>query len=132
MPVAIAYNSQDVSAFPQTVNDSSGVLAGRVVVAGTAEGQVKNPGAANAAKIIGVTGHAAADKENVSVYDKGILHCVSSGAIAVGDYVNIASTAGDVKPVSETAGTINTLGIARSATTGASQYVKVQIQIQLR
>jgi Uncharacterized conserved protein (DUF2190) len=132
MPVPVAYNSQDISAFPQTVNDSSGVLANRVVVAGTGAEQVKRPAAANASKIIGVAGHDAADTENVSVYNSGLVYCVSSAAISVGDYVNIASTAGDVKTVSETAGTINTFGIARSAATAGSQYVKVQIQIQLR
>jgi Uncharacterized conserved protein (DUF2190) len=132
MPVPVAYNSQDISAFPQTVNDSSGVLANRVVVTATGAEQVKNPGAANAPKIIGVAGYDAADKENVSVYNAGLVWCVSSAAISVGDYVNVASTAGDVKTVSETAGTINVLGIARSAATAGSQYVKVQIQIQLR
>lgn len=133
MPVPVAYNSQDISAFPQTVNDASGVLANRVVVAGTGAEQVKRPAAANASKIIGIAGHDAADGTNVSVYNAGLVWGVSSAtAINVGDYVNVSSTAGDLKPVSETAGTQNVLGIARSATTAVNQYVKVQIQIQLR
>lgn len=128
--VAVAVNSQDVSAFPQTVNDSSGVLQHCALVAGTAANQVKRPAAANAAKFIGVAGHDAADGEDVSVYSFGIVNMIASAAIAVGDYVNIADTTGKVKTGSETAGTQNIIGIARSVASGDGKYVKVQLLSQ--
>lgn len=130
--VAIAVNSQDISAFPQKVNDATGVIKHAVLVAGTSENQVKNPAAANADKVVGVAGHAAADQVDVSVYDKGIVNLIAASAIAVGDYVNIADTTGRVKTISEAAGTANVVGIARSAAGAAGAYVKVQLQIGLR
>lgn len=133
MPVAVAYNSQDISAFPQKVNDSAGVLACRVLVAGTNASEVKNAAGANAGKIIGVAGHDADNGADVSVYDKGLVHCVAASAIAVGDTVNIAGTTGKVKTVSEASTTVvYPVGIARSATTADNQYVKVQLQIGSR
>lgn len=134
MAPAVAVNRQNISDFPQTVNDASGVLAFCALVAGTAENQVKRPAAANASKFIGVADHDAANGEDVSVIDKGIVYMRASAAvIAVGDYVNVADTTGRVKTAGEAANTANVLGIARSATTGTiDQYVKVLLQPQLR
>lgn len=133
MPVAVAVNSQDVSAFPQKVNDAAGVLANRVLVAGTNANEVKNPAAANASKIIGVAGHDAANGEDVSIYSFGIVNCVAASAIAVGDYVNVAGTTGKVKTISEASTTVvYPVGIARSATTADTQYVKVQLSLGSR
>ncbi len=132
MAVAVAYNSQDVSAFPQRVNHADGVLAHRVLVAGAQADQVTRPAAANADKIIGVAGHTAPNGEDVSVYDYGVVNLVAASAIAVGDYVNIGDTEGRVKTVSEDAGTANLVGIARSAASAAGQYVRVKLIIGSR
>jgi predicted RecA/RadA family phage recombinase len=129
---AVAVNSRDVSAIPQRVNDAAGVLAHRVLVAGTGVDQVKRPAAANAAKLIGVAGHDAADTEDVSVYSHGVMNLVAASAIAVGDYVNVADAEGRVKTVSETAGTQNVVGIARGVATANGQLIKVDLQFHLR
>lgn len=127
--VAVAYNSQAVSAFPQRVNDAANVLAHRVLVAGTGPGEVKRPAAANAGKIIGVAGHDEANTRDVSVYNWGVMNLVAASAIAVGDYVNIADAEGRVKTVSEAAGVVVfVVGIARGAASAAGQYVPVQLQ----
>ena len=128
--VAVAYNSQDVSAFSQSVNDASGVLAHRVLVAGTSGGEVKRPIGANAGKIIGIAGHDEANGRDVSVYNFGTMNLVAASAIAVGDYVNIADAEGRVKTVSEAAGTVVfVVGIARGAAGVAGQYVPVMLQL---
>lgn len=129
MANAVIVNSQDISAMPQTVNDSLGVLAGRVLVPGTGKLQVKRPAAANA-KGIGVAGHDCAHLEDVSVYNHGLAWLVASANIAVADDVNIADTAGRVKTVSEAGGTaIQRVGVARSAVVdGADTLVLVELK----
>lgn len=127
--VAVAYNSQDVSAFPQRVNDAGNVLASRVVVAGTNAGEVKRPVGANAGKIVGIAGHDEVNGRDVSVYNFGTMNLVAASAIAVGDYVNIADVEGRVKTVSEAVGTaVYVVGIARGSASVAGQYVPVMLQ----
>jgi hypothetical protein len=126
--VAIAVNSQDVSATPMKVNDASGVLAGRVLVAGTNADECKRPAAANA-EGIAIAGHDADNGQDVSAYDFGYMNLVTASAIAVNDNVNIANVEGRVKAVSEAAGVVvHRVGKARSAATAAGQYVKVKLK----
>lgn len=129
---AVAVNSRDVSAVPQRVNDASGLLAHRVVVAGSGVDEVKRPAAANANKLIGVAGHDAANGEDCSIYSVGVMNLVAAAAIAVGDYVNVADAEGRVKTVSEVANTANVVGIARGVATAAGQLIKVDLQFHLR
>ncbi len=124
---AVAYNSLDTSAFPQKVNDAAGVLAHRVLVAGTGPGEVKRPAAANV-EGLAIAGHDATNGQDVSAYRVGIFNLVAAAAIAVNDNVNIADVEGRVKTVSEAAGVVvQRVGKARGSASAAGQYIPVLV-----
>lgn len=123
------FNSLGIALAPRRVNDAGGVTLHEAVVQGTNEGEVKNPAAANANKVIGLVERlgpkngANTDDVGVRVMGEGIG--IANAAIAVGDYVNIAATTGRLKTISEAVNTANVVGIAQSAATAAGDQVRV-------
>ncbi|MCX8036171.1 MAG: DUF2190 family protein [Candidatus Sumerlaeia bacterium] len=116
------------------VTDTGGVPAYRVVVCGTNAGECALPGAANAAKILGVTVHGQSLKgQNVAVRKAGIARVTAAGAIALGAPVNIAGTTGKIKAISETSGTkINCLGFAETAASADGDIIEVFLALHER
>lgn len=126
----VTFNTQNISPKPRKVNDSSGILAHRVVVEGTNPREVARPGGANAGGIEGVAIHDAANGEHVAVMDKGEAICIASGAITKDAYVNIANTEGRVKAVSEASTTLTyILGRAKTAAGANGDQITVALNI---
>lgn len=117
-----------------TITDASGVGANLVVVQDTNDGECALPGAANAAKVLGVTTHAQSNQnEGVSVRKAGIASVVAAGAISVGDPVNVAGTSGKVKAVNEAASTkVNCLGFAETTAAADGDIIDVFISVHER
>lgn len=117
-----------------TITDSGGVGANLVVVQGTNDGECALPGAANAAKILGVTSFSQPNQgRSVSVRKAGIARVVAAGAVNAGDPVNVAGTSGKVKAVNESAGTLaNCLGFAETSATADDDIIEVFISIHER
>lgn len=109
------------------VNNTNGVGANVVVVQDTNAYEAKLPGAANAGKILGVTIEStSATGRGCNVRMGGIAYVKVASAVAVGDLVNIADTAGRIKKVSEAAGTVvYVLGQALTAASNANEMVEV-------
>lgn len=105
------------------------ITANAVVVEGTADGQVKLPGAADAGSIVGVALHAAAAGEQIQVaMPPSTVECVASAAIARGAYVSIAATSGTIKTAAPSAGAnTNLVGIARQAAGAANDLISVSL-----
>jgi len=71
--------------------------------------------------------------KNVRVAKAGIARVIAAGAIAVGDWVNVADNQGRVKTVSEAAGTlVNVLGQAETAAANAGDIIHVALNIHSR
>lgn len=123
------FNSYGIPAAPRKVNDAGGVTLHEVVVQGTNEGEVKNPAAANASKVIGAVEWLGpkngANGDDVGVRVLGEALCIANAAIAVGDYVTIAGTTGRVQTNAAAANTGNIVGIAQAAATAAGDQVRV-------
>lgn len=124
------FNSYGIPAAPRKVNDAGGVTLHAVVVQGTNEGEVKQPAAANAPKIIGSVQRlgpkngANGDDVGVQVFGEAIF--IAQAAIAVGDYVTTAVTnLTRVQTNAAAANTGNIVGIAQSAATAAGDQVRV-------
>lgn len=123
------FNSYGIPAAPRKVNDAGGVTVHQVVVQGTNEGEVKNPAAANASKVVGVVDYVGplngANGDTVGVRVLGEGMCIANAAIAVGDYVEVSGTNGRVKTNAETANTGNIVGIAQSVATAGGDQIRV-------
>jgi hypothetical protein len=121
------------------ITDAAGVLANRAVVQGTNAGEVAKPGAANAGKFVGITQEAqATQNKSVLVKESGRSFAVASGAIAVGDAVNIGDTTGKVASCQTgyvatpgTAALVYCIGFARTAATADGDIIEIQIQPHL-
>lgn len=107
--------------------DAAGVGANLVVVQGTNEYECKKPTAANEGKILGVTTEAqTTQNRQVRVMHVGVARITASGAIAVGDTVNIAGSSGKIKTANEAAGTlINSVGQALQAASADGDIIDV-------
>ncbi|MFP4382082.1 MAG: hypothetical protein ACLFUS_16395 [Candidatus Sumerlaeia bacterium] len=115
------------------ITDSEGVGVGLVVVQGTNAGECQLPAAANAGSILGVTTHSQSlQNQNVSVRKAGIARAIASGAINVGDPVNIAGASGKVKAVSESGAQVNCLGFAETAAAADGDIIEVFISLHER
>lgn len=125
-------NSLGIPSKTRRVNDTAGVLKNRVVVQGTGPYEVKNPAAANASKIEGVVEYLGprngGNSDDVGVRNKGEAVCIAASAIAVGDYVNIADTAGRVKAVSEALGVVVFL-VGRAVTSAAALGDEITVNL---
>lgn len=117
-----------------STEDATGVGAYRVVVQGANAGEALLPAAANDASILGVTVHSQSRQGgHVAVRKAGIARVVAAGAIALGDAVNVADSAGQVKTVSEALGTlVNILGFAETAAAAAGDVIEVFISMHTR
>ncbi len=101
------------------VAGAGGVTKYAVVVAGANDGEVVLPGGAGAGKIIGVAQHDASAGQEVRVMLAGRTHIRANGAVSMGDFLMIASSAGDVMRAAPPAHTadapaINIVGIAQN------------------
>lgn len=96
-----AHNTLDIPAKTYTINDPAGSERFRVLVQGVGAMEVKRPAGANASKIRGVAERTRPDGDGVSVRSEGEYPVRIAGPVAVGDYLNIANAAGDVKTVDE-------------------------------
>ena len=102
------------------ITTGGGVTKYRAVVPGTNDGECKLPTGANQLAL-GITQEAQpSQNENVAVRKYGISRAYASGVITKGDYVEVASAAGDLRkadlatvPVSATLH--NVLGVAESS-----------------
>ncbi len=66
--------------------------------------------------------------KRIGLVRKGRFPCIASGAISLGDVVNIADAFGRVKTVNEAAGTvINAVGIALTPASAANDIVEVDV-----
>jgi hypothetical protein len=118
------------------ITDAAGVLIFRAVVQDAAAGDVKKPAAANAVGFVGVTQEAQAiQNRSVLVKEAGRTFVVAAGAIAVGDYVNIADATGKVASCNATviaapgaASATYVLGVARTAAAADGDLIEVEIQ----
>lgn len=100
----VAHNTLDIPAKTYTINDPTGSDRDRVLVQGVGAMEVKRPAGANAGKIRGVAVGTRKNGEGVSVRTEGEAPVRIASAVAVGDYINVANVAGDVKTVSEAVG----------------------------
>ena len=109
------------------------ITAGAVVVFDTSTaGEVDLPAAAKCDKIAGVALTDAASGDMIAVIKSGIVKCNAGGTIAIGDYVEVGSTAGKVTAIPATeaiARTAHALGIATSAGVDEGN-VLVEIRMQ--
>lgn len=105
------------------------ITAHRCVVEGTADGQVKPPGAANAVGFVGVSIAGAADKARVPLAEAGdFARVLCNGNVARGDWLRIHSSAGDVAAVADAAasGVNHIVGRAKSdGTTGQMIWMQI-------
>lgn len=70
---------------------------------------------------------------SIQVAKEGIVRCIAAGAIAAGDWVNVADNQGRVKTVNEVAGTlVNVIGLAETAATQAGDIIQVSLQMHSR
>lgn len=126
----VTSNTQNISPKPRKVNDSSGVLAKRVVVQGTNPRECARPSGANAGNIEGVAIHDADNGQHVGVQNEGEAILIAAGAIALNADVNIANAEGRVKTVSEATGTvIQYVGKAKTAATASGDQIAVALNI---
>ena len=116
------------------ITDASGVGANLVVVQDTNDGECALPGAANAAKILGVTTFAQSNQDkSVSLRKAGVARVVASGSISAGDPVNIAGTSGKIKTVNESGGTlVNCLGFAETSASADGDIIDVFLSVHQR
>lgn len=100
-----------------------------VVVEGTADGQVKLPGAADAGSIVGVAMEAGAIGDIIAVaLPPSTVPCIASAAITRGVEVSIAAVTGTVKASAPAAGANSYLvGRAQNSVTTAGDQVSVQL-----
>lgn len=126
----MAFNTWSAIARTFQVNDGAGVARNRVVVQGTNAYEVKNPAASNASKIRGITEFASGNSGYVTVRRGGSYRATAASAIAVGDYVNIADTAGRVKTINEAASTVvYIVGEAMTAASASGDEVDVDLKL---
>jgi len=112
------------------VEESAGVAAHRVVVAGIASGSCLLPDAANAGRILGITTHAQPREDAaVGVRKAGVALVQTSAAVAVGDPVVVADTQGRVAPAEADGGLANVVGFAETAASGADELIEVFLSI---
>jgi hypothetical protein len=79
------------------VIEAAGITKYRAVVPGTNDGECKLPTGSNQLSL-GITQEAQADQnENVAVRKYGISRAYASGTVTKGDYVEVASAAGDLR-----------------------------------
>lgn len=124
----VAFNTWDSISRTKKVNDPAGVVQYRAVVQGTNAGEIKNPAAANAGKIRGITEANASDGQLVAVRRGGSYLATAASPIAVGDYVNIADTAGRLKTAGEAAATREIVGEAETAAGALGDVFEVNLK----
>jgi hypothetical protein len=116
------------------VATEGGILANRVVVAGTNSGECTLPGAANAGAILGVTvfGQPEAGR-SISVRKAGTVEVAAAGAIAAGAPVNIADAQGRVKAINESTGTkVQCIGFAETGSAAAGDLIEIMLSFHER
>ena len=116
------------------ITDASGVGANLVVVQGTNAGECAAPAAENAGAILGVTVHSQTlQNQNVSIRKAGIARVVASGAVSVGDPVNVAGTSGKIQTITvDASGKANCLGFAETAAAADGDIIEVFISLHER
>ena len=125
-----AHNTLDIPAKTYTVNDPTGSERFRVLVQGVGAMEVKRPAGANAGKIRGVAVGSRPNGEGVSVRSEGEYPVRIAAPVAVGDLVNVANAAGDIKPVNEAASTRVFL-VGEALTAGGQAGDRVVVDLKL-
>lgn len=98
------------------------------LVAGASEGSAKYPTAAGEGGFVGFVQETGSADESLLFIKEGISEAIASGLIAKGDYVEIASSAGDVQTANPAPGqTTNIIGIAQGAVVSGESKVDVWI-----
>lgn len=99
-----------------TYTAEGAITQGMALVEGTADGQAKAPGAADAGSFVGFAMHAAASGEQVQVAGPGCYaRAISDGTVTRGAQCAIAGTTGKLKAVT----TADTYVVAQACTAGA-------------
>lgn len=128
-------NDLGIDAFTYSVSDTAGVARRRVVVRNATSSSnkyftCKNPAGANAAAAVlaGITRAGANDTEQVGVSQYGYEECEAASAITQYAVVNVADTVGRVKAATESAGTINVVGVAMQSAAAAGDIIMVDLK----
>lgn len=102
----MAFEGNDILSLGYRAEGVSGIGAHLAVVAGTADDQVKLPGAANAAGFVGFSLDAqATEGKHISVREAGTCIAIAAGAIDRGNLCKIAGTSGKITPIATTGAT---------------------------
>jgi len=98
------------------------------LVAGAADGSVKYPTAAGESGFVGIVQQTGAADTSLILRKYGTSEAIASGLISRGDWVQIASAAGDVKTCNPAPGeTVMAIGIAEKSVSSGETKVDVFI-----
>ncbi len=92
------------------IETEAGISANVVVVAGDEEGGCKLPSGANAGKILGVSNYSGDKDHYISVRKAGIASVRAASAVAAGDPVCVADSAGRIKKAANASGVTGVVG----------------------
>lgn len=129
-------NQHDLLTSTYKITDAGGVDQFLAVVCGAAEGECAKPGGANAQRFLGFTTEKQPNQnKGVAVQIAGVARAIAAGAIAYGDYVNIAGATGKVASVHATvqaapgaASRQQVIGIAEGTAAADGDIIPVRIQ----